>query len=198
MADKTVLETIEHKIKTDANLIHYFKPKKIDLNLSFDSNDEVYSFHKLNNEYEFEYSLFKLYCFFDYTVDDIYNLIIDLSSKYHKSDLAMLSYSDFINFTKKNRFEYRKKVYEKSSDEYKNLIKLKEFAESDNIKHLLEDYEDTLKIIECLNSDMKFICNDEDISAEKRINCIDKYSKISNKLNEKRFNLLEKIRDEKL
>lgn len=198
MADKTILETIEYTIKTDANLLHFFKQPKKSSYYNYEVKNEVYSFYKLEDEFEFEYSLFKLYCFCNYSIDDIYKLLKDLSFKYHKSDLKGLSYSDFIYFTEKNRFEYRKSVYEKSSDEYKNLLKLKESAESDNIKHLIEDYDDTIKIIECLNSDMKFICNDEDISAEKRINCIDKYSKISNKLNEKRFNLLEKIRAEKL
>jgi hypothetical protein len=43
---------------------------------------------------------------------------------------------------------------------------------------------------------MKDICNDVDISPEKRLELIGKYSKISIRLNEKRFGLLSKIREE--
>lgn len=198
VADKTVLELIEHKIKSDSNLLHCFKPKKNFFSLDIDSDIEVYSFYPLKNEYDFEYALFKLYCFFNYSIDDIYELLINLSKKYNKSDLKSLSYSDFIRFTESHKFEIRKNVYDKTTDEYKNRLVLKESAESENIKYLVEDYDDTISIIETLNSDMKFICNDEDISAEKRIYYIDKYSKVSIRLNEKRFDLLKKIRAEKL
>lgn len=199
MSEKTIIETIEYEIKTDCNLLYLFKKKKNSFNSYFyDDSDEVYSYYQLKYEYTFGYALFKLYCFCNYSIDDIYKLIKDLSSKYPKSDLKELEYSDFVNYTEEKHFECRKKVYEKSTKEHQNKLHLKESVESDNIKHLIDDYDSTNDIIETLNSDMKFICNDEDISAEKRITCIGKYSKISIRLDEKRSNLLQRIRAEKL
>lgn len=196
MSDRTILETIEDKIKSDFNLLNHFV-KKEDM-LNFSVKNEFYSFYALKDDFIIDIALFKLYCFCDYSIDDIYKLLIDLSKKYHKSNLSALSYSDFIQYTKKKHFVYRKKVYEKTSEDYQNKIHIKETAESESITHLVDDYNDTVDVIETLNSDMKYLCNDEDISAEKRMNYIDKYSKVSIRLNEKRSVLLEKIRAEKL
>lgn len=199
---RTIIETIEDEIKHNFNLSHKFKRKKKSLNLEsnlFSSDeDEVYSFYPLKHEYTFEYSLFKLYCFCNYSISDIYELLIDLSKKYNKSDLKSLSYSDFVKYTEDKKFKLRKDIYIKSNDEYQNKIHLKESAESDYIKYLINDYEDTVVIIENLNSDMKFICNDEDISPEKRAEYINKCEKITNRLSLKRDELIEKIRAEDL
>lgn len=196
MINRTILEIIEDEVKSNFNLLNHFK-RSSNL-LSITDFDEVYSYYPLKDEFEFDYAIFKLYCFCNYGIDDIYKLLIDLGRKYIKSDLSLLSYSDFVNYTKDKKFVERKKIYEKTSKDYQNKVHLKETAESENISKLVDDYNDTVSIIETLNSDMKFICNDEDISAEKRISYIDKYSKISIRLAEKRNILFEKIRDEKL
>lgn len=195
--NESILEFIENEVKTNSDMLKIFEPKKYASQLYL-SSSEINSYYPLKDEFSFEYSLFKLYCFFDYTIDDIYDLLINLGSKYIKSDLGRLAYSDFIEYTENHNFTYRKDAYLKTTNEYKKKVDLKNNAESGNLENLVKDYEDTVKIIECLNDDMKFLCNDEDISPEKRISNIDKYSKISIRLNEKRFNLLEKIRAERL
>lgn len=195
--DESILEFIENEVKSNSDMLKIFEPKKYASQLYL-SSSEINSYYPLKDEFSFEYSLFKLYCFFDYTIDDIYDLLVKLGYKYSKSGLGRLVYSDFIQYTENHNYISRKDAYLKTTNEYKKKVDLKNNAESGNLENLVKDYEDTVKIIECLNDDMKFLCNDEDISPEKRISNIDKYSKISIRLNEKRFNLLEKIRAERL
>ena len=169
-------------------------------------SDDEYSFSpisvKKNNIYifevDFEYDLFQLYCFFDYSIHDIYELIHRLSSKYVKSDLDTVDYAEFERFSKYHLFNERKKKFLKSSDVYQDKIIQQDNTVSSNIDFLIDDYEDTVSIIGLLNENMKDILNDEDVSSEKRIDYLNKYSKISNRLNDKRFLLLEKIEDVKL
>ena len=103
MSNRTILEFIEDKVKSDFSLLNRFK--KSSNILSYDT-DEVYSYYQLNTEFEFDYALFKLYCFCDYSIEDIYKLLVDLGTKYKKSDLSSLSYSDFVTYTKDKRFVY--------------------------------------------------------------------------------------------
>ena len=120
------------------------------------------------------------------------------SDKNPKSDLNRLSYADFVNYTIAKHYEERKAVYEKTSEDYKKKLELKSAAESDYIKYLVDDYNNTNTIIDSMYSDMKYMCNDEDVSAEKRAEYINKCSKITNRLSDKRDFLINKIRSEDL
>lgn len=189
------MEVLEHEFKTGEMTSHFFKERIEMINSSklYQSYSPVYTYHQLDSESFFDYSLFKLYCFFDYSVEDIYKLLKELDSKYSKSELYMLRYSEFHEYTRVLKFKERKKYYLKSLDEYKNKVEVAEDVKSGNVVNLCDDYNDTTSIINCLNDDMKDICNNEDIPAEKRIDYINKYSKISIRLHEKRSSLYDEI-----
>ncbi len=195
--DNTIMENLEMEIKTSNITASYFKNE--DRNpLAIYSGNEVLDYHRKPYESDFEYSLFQLYCFYDYSIEDLYNLVQEISSKYSKNDLYHLGYSDFVQYVEIKRFNWRKETYIRSSDEYKGKIKRKANVESENIVHVTDDYDSTIKVIDCLNQDILDICNDEDMSPEKRLKLINQYSKVSIRLNEKRFGLLSKIREEVL
>lgn len=194
--EDTIIEKLEHHIKTSQINSSEFKNKSKNPLRNLYDVDTIWDYHKGYLEDEFEYSLFSLFCFYDYSIEDVFNLVHEISLKYTKNDLHMLVYTDFVEYFHNNHFHERKRSYVKSSKEYKNKINLKEEASSENIIHITEDYDSTVEIIGCLNQDMKDICNDVDISPEKRLELIGKYSKISIRLNEKRFGLLSKIREE--
>lgn len=197
MMEDTVIETLEHQIKTSKITSSEFRNKSLNpLRNLYEDKTIIWDYHRGYLEDDFNYSLFSLYCFYDYSVEDVFNLVHEISLKYAKNDIHMLVYSDFVDYFHANNFHERKMSYVKSSEEYKNKIQLKEVASSENIIHVTEDYDSTVEIIKCLNQDMKDICNDVDISPEKRLELIGKYSKISIRLNEKRFGLLSKIREE--
>lgn len=195
MKDKSIMEVLEHEFKTGEMTSQFFK-ERIDMfkkDKLYRSYSPVSTYHQLDLESSFDYSLFKLYCFFNYSIEDIYNLLKELNSKYFKCELYLLNYSEFYEYTRVLEFKERKKYYLKSQDEYKNKVKAAEEVKSGNVVNLCDDYNDTTSIINCLNDDMKDICNNEDIPAEKRIDYINKYSKISIRLHEKRSSLYDEI-----
>ena len=111
------------EIKTSNITASYFKNE--DRNpLVIYSGNEVWDYHRKPYESNFEYSLFQLYCFYDYSIEDLYNLIQEISSKYSKNDLYHLGYSDFVQYVEIKRFDMRKETYRRSSDEYKGKANL--------------------------------------------------------------------------
>lgn len=196
----TIIEELEEEIKTCDITSSYFRYKVKSEDMLLDISPDIHSpsFYQLETESNFEYLLFKLFCFFDMNIHDIYELIKEIGGKYHKNDLFLLSYYDFEKLSDVRSWNVRKEKFLKVSPEYVRKIGLKDGVVGGNIEYLVKDYEDTLEIMDCLNEDVKCICNDEDISPEKRLELIGKYSKISIRLNEKRFGLLTKIREEKL
>ncbi len=202
VCNNSIIEKLEEEIKTSSITFSYFK-----YNLSSIVNEsrslsimgdggETLSYYKLKGESSYEYLLFELFCFFDMSLRDIYELFIGISKKYNKNDLCFVEYSDFEKLKELRSWNERKHLFVRDSPEYLKKSQLREDALNNNINHMVKDYDSTLEIIDCLNDDMKFICNDEDISPEKRLEYIDKYSKVSFRLNEKRFGLLNKIRDD--
>lgn len=195
MKNDTIIEILENEFRTGAFSGIRFKENidNIKQHNMYNLKPINYTYHQLDGEFDFYYALFRLYCFFDYSIEEIYNLIKEISRKYNKSDF-IVSYSDFVEYTKVRHFKERKNTFLKTSPEYQEKVKMLDSVKSDNIKNVIDDYNDTSAVIECLNEDMKEICNNEDISAEKRIEYIQKYSKISSKLSEKRSLLFQEIK----
>lgn len=202
VCNNSIIEELEEAIKTSSITSSYFKYNISPIvnqtkSLYIQGNGgETLSYYQLEGESSYEYLLFELFCFFDMSLRDIYELFIGISKKYNKNDLSFVNYSDFEKLKELKSWNERKRLFVRDSPEFLKKSQLREDALNNNINHMVKDYDSTLEIIDCLNDDMKFICNDEDISPEKRLEYIDKYSKVSFRLNEKRFGLLEKIRND--
>ena len=140
LLENTIIEKLEHSIKTSDMSYSMFKKEKKNPIYQFEDMDKVWDYHKEYCEPDFNYCLFQLYCFYDYTIEDVFEMVHDISLKTHKSDLSNLVYSDFVEYFRLNHFHERKLSYIRSSDEYKNKVNLKNNIKSDNIIHISDDY----------------------------------------------------------
>lgn len=196
--NSSVLEELEEEIRDNDFTASYFRHQLKSSSQLISFEDDSSSYYKLDTECSHEYLLFKLFCFFDMSVREIYELVCELSRKYNKNDLEFLHFSDFEKLANLKKWKVRKKNFLRDSPPMVRKRELRESVFDSNLDNLVEEYDDTLDVIKCLNQDMKDICNDLDVAPEKRLELIGKYSKISIRLNEKRFGLLSKIREVEL